>query len=864
MKKVLIVIFLTITLSLSGTTFYVSTTGKDSNPGTITQPFASWDYALNLVVAGDIVYIRGGVYYTSGRQSSGSYNGVRVYNRNGTSKNPIRVMAYPGETPVLDCSNITQSGIHVGFILDNCVYWNLKGLTVTNVNEYNSGTSYPYPSEAFSLADCSNITLEQCSVHGCGHGFTLDGYNDYIYYTNCDSYENHDHFNNGDLANGYSINIGASSHVFYEGCRAWLNSDDGWDAFSVSYGSGFITWKNCWAFENGAYGGVIGNGAGFKSGMSYLSEVGTVQRSMINCISFKNTGIGFDESQDDGATSIPHIVYNCTSYDNGEIGFNFQFGAGSNGFVADIFRNNISYNERISFGWNNNIVDHNSWQNGLTVSDADFVSLNSDQAKSARQADGSLPVITFLHLTSGSDLVDAGTDVGQSFSGRAPDLGAFELQTTPNTPVPVYISSVVENATPTLLEMTYDLTLNSLIVPGPSAFNVLVNTVKRNVNIVTVTGTKVQLALASDVKFGDIITVSYTKPSTNPLQSSTGREAESISLKPVTNNCKDPAKPNDPPVVVIRYSENSNSGFVYEIDASGTYDLNKDPLTYEWIAPENFSVSSISGSRIRFLAPVVTTTQSNEFQLKVNDGKTVVSASIPINIIPYKPELYIARVSNIEASSYQSPDFPKNISDGNTATQWSATGDNQWLLIQLAEPFKISHIEISFLPQQRYSSYFDIYASKDNLVWEPILTNATSCNFTGNMQVFDFPLLKIYTLYAYIKAVGHGNTSDKMNVISEFKIFGLRQDNAANAEARSVIVYPNPAFDYFNISIEEPELNPDFVRLIDFSGKIVFEDSFEQSIKNIQIPSNLKAGIYTIELKSAKITVYAQKLVVIR
>jgi hypothetical protein len=248
MKKVLIVLFLTITLSLSGATFYVATNGKDSNPGTITQPFATWDYALNLVVAGDIVYIRGGVYYAAGRLYQGTYYGVRVYNRNGTSKNTIKILAYPGETPILDCSRITQSGYHSGFLIDNCDYWNIKGLTITNLREYQSGTSYPNPSEALALSDCSNIVLEQCTVYECGHGFTLNGVNDYIYYTNCDSYANHDHYDGGGLANGFSINIAASSHIFYEGCRAWLNSDDGFDAFSANYGSGYITWKNCCRF----------------------------------------------------------------------------------------------------------------------------------------------------------------------------------------------------------------------------------------------------------------------------------------------------------------------------------------------------------------------------------------------------------------------------------------------------------------------------------------------------------------------------------------------------------------------------------------------------------------------------------------
>ena len=43
-----------------------------------------------------------------------------------------------------------------------------------------------------------------------------------------------------------------------------------------------------------------------------------------------------------------------------------------------------------------------------------------------RQADGSLPNISFLRLAAGSKMIDKGTDVGLPFVGTAPDLGAYE------------------------------------------------------------------------------------------------------------------------------------------------------------------------------------------------------------------------------------------------------------------------------------------------------------------------------------------------------------------------------------------------------------------------------------------------------
>ena len=54
------------------------------------------------------------------------------------------------------------------------------------------------------------------------------------------------------------------------------------------------------------------------------------------------------------------------------------------------------------------------------------MSLDVSQLLRPRKADGSLPDITFGHLASGSDLIDAGTYVGIPYQGSAPDLGYYE------------------------------------------------------------------------------------------------------------------------------------------------------------------------------------------------------------------------------------------------------------------------------------------------------------------------------------------------------------------------------------------------------------------------------------------------------
>jgi len=109
-----------------------------------------------------------------------------------------------------------------------------------------------------------------------------------------------------------------------------------------------------------------------------------------------------------------------------------------------------------------------------------------------------------------------------------------EIVTQP-VPVPVYSSSVISDATPAKLEMTYNLTLAN-IVPASSAFAVRVNSSSRSVSSVAISGTKVLLTLASPVVYGDAVTIAYTKPSTNPLQTTSGGQATSFTAMSVTNN----------------------------------------------------------------------------------------------------------------------------------------------------------------------------------------------------------------------------------------------------------------------------------------------------------------------------------------
>ncbi len=121
--------------------------------------------------------------------------------------------------------------------------------------------------------------------------------------------------------------------------------------------------------------------------------------------------------------------------------------------------------------------------------------------------------------------------------------------------LPVFTGAVIENATPARLEMNYSLTLAN-ITPATSAFTVRVNGNNRAVNAVAISGTRVMLTLASPVEYGNTVTVAYNKPTTNPLQTTAGAQAEPL---PATNATNNVAAANQPPEVNISSPTKGNA-----------------------------------------------------------------------------------------------------------------------------------------------------------------------------------------------------------------------------------------------------------------------------------------------------------------
>ena len=335
-----------------------------------------------------------------------------------------------------------------------------------------------------------------------------------------------------------------------------------------------------------------------------------------------------------------------------------------------------------------------------------------------------------------------------------------------------------------------------------------------------------------------------------------------MSAKTVSNKITAPALPpaavNAAPVPVVNSLPATYSGFQGILNASGSYDPNNNKLTYTWVVPKNVPVSASTGPIIRFLGPVVDASRKIEFTLNVNDGKTTESKIIPVEILPYQPELIAAEVVKVEASGFQIPNYPYNIVDDNISTMWAASGIDHWVILELKEAFSIQHVKVAFSARPNQETIFDVYGSEDKETWEPILLKSKSCAFSGNLQVFDFPPSKTVKEFKFVKLVGQGNAIDAWSYYLKFKIFGYGHRNPTSYEEQPVKIYPNPATDFINVLIEDAAMMPDNIRIVSLSGKIMFEDVINPDVKEFRIPIDLFRGIYIIQMAEGNLTLYTK------
>ena len=358
--------------------------------------------------------------------------------------------------------------------------------------------------------------------------------------------------------------------------------------------------------------------------------------------------------------------------------------------------------------------------------------------------------------------------------------------------------------------MTYNMPLAN-IVPSVSSFAVQVNSTARTFNGVGISGPKVQLTLTSRILPGDVVTVSYIKPSANPLQATSGGLAASISNQQVVNNCIN----TSPTAAIISPSPSSS-----------------------FTSPANIAISANA-----------TDADGSVAKVEFYNGNTMLgSVSTPPfkftwnNVAAGNYSLKCIATDNLGSKTTSSPILVSVID--------SKHSSNRHPIVTISNPLKgNTYDNLSAIEIEAVASDSDGTVNKVEFYnGDTQLVEMTSAPYTYTWK--DVPA-GIYTITAV--------ATDNMNDTTISSPVEFIVGNPVRYDPKSEIfnLYPNPNDGHFSIEFVNPlQSERNEIIISDLTGKQVYSGFImkEDILKQFDI-SNIRSGMYVMLIKDKEILV---------
>ncbi|MCT2280192.1 cellulose-binding protein, partial [Micromonospora chalcea] len=277
--------------------------------------------AITRVGAGGTIYLRGGTYNLSQTVTVAAGN-------NGTSSARKNLYAYPGETPILNFSAMSEDPANRGLAL-NASYWHVRGLVVERAGD-----------NGIFVGGSNNIIERTVTRFNRDTGLQLsriasstprDQWPANNLMVSVESHDNAD--SDGEDADGFAAKLTVGSGNVFRYAVSHHNIDDGWDLYTKSDTGaiGTVTIEDSVAYSNGTLSNGTQNGNGDRNGFKLGGEDIAVNHTVRRTIAYRNGKHGFTYNRNPGTMTIS----NNLSIDNTERNFSFDAG-------TSVYRNNTS------------------------------------------------------------------------------------------------------------------------------------------------------------------------------------------------------------------------------------------------------------------------------------------------------------------------------------------------------------------------------------------------------------------------------------------------------------------------------------------------------------------------------------------
>lgn len=288
--------------------------GTESDPTTLAS-------AVSRVTSGGTIYLRGGTYAHSGTVTIPPGN-------NGSASARTTLAAYPGETPVLNFSAMSEDPAHRGLAL-NGDYWHVDGIVVEHAGDngiFIGGSHNVVEHVVTRFNHDSGLQISRIASDTPDDRWPSDNL-----VLSSESHDNAD--SDGEDADGFASKLTSGPGNVFRYTVSHNNIDDGWDLYTKSETGpiGPVTIEDSLAYDNGTLSDGTVNSDGDRNGYKLGGDGIAVDHVVRRNIAYGNGHHGFTYNSNPGSMTVSDNV----SIDNAERNFSFDKG-------TSVFRGNVS------------------------------------------------------------------------------------------------------------------------------------------------------------------------------------------------------------------------------------------------------------------------------------------------------------------------------------------------------------------------------------------------------------------------------------------------------------------------------------------------------------------------------------------